>query len=114
MNKLLLCGAAAVFLSACAKQPEDIPAADIGDQGYARYSCKQLYLKKVDLSQKLANLSAAQKNAASGDAMGVFLLGLPVSSMSGNDKETAIAVAKGHIQAIERQQARKGCRSQPA
>lgn len=109
MKKLLaLCVIAAI--SACAKAPDQIAAADVGDGIYRGYSCKQLAAKKLAISQDLENLSAAQKSAASGDAWGVFLLGLPLSSMSGNDKEAAISVAKGHIQEIETEQQRKSCR----
>ncbi|TCS66639.1 hypothetical protein EDD52_102457 [Primorskyibacter sedentarius] len=107
---LSLAMASAMLVAACAKQPENIAAVEIGQNEYRGYSCKQLSDTKLAQAQNLENLSAAQKSAASGDAVGVFLLGLPVSSMSGNDKETAIAVAKGHIQSIEREQARKNCK----
>ncbi|WP_299872871.1 hypothetical protein [uncultured Sulfitobacter sp.] len=100
---------ALMVATACAKQPENIPAADIGPNPYLRFSCKNLAQEKLNLSQSLENLSAAQKSAASGDTVGVLLLGLPVSSMSGNDKETAIAVTKGRIQAAEVVQQQKGC-----
>ena len=100
---------ALLVVAACAKQPENIPAADIGPNPYLSFSCKSLAQEKLNLSQSLENLSAAQKNAASGDTVGVLLLGLPVSSMSGNDKETAIAVTKGRIQATEAVQQQKGC-----
>jgi hypothetical protein len=56
----------------------------------------------MKISQDLANLSARQKSAASGDAWGVVLLGLPLSSMSGGDQEALIAVAKGKVQALDR------------
>jgi hypothetical protein len=95
--------------AACAKPPEEIAAADIGPNPYARYSCKSLTQEETSLTQSLENLSAAQKNAASGDALGVLLLGLPVSSMSGNDKEAAISITKGRLQAIDTVQAQKGC-----
>lgn len=49
---------------------------------------------------ELNALSAAQKSTASSDALGVFLLGLPLGSMSGNDKEALIAVAKGRVPAM--------------
>lgn len=101
---------ALLIVSACAKQPDQIAAAEIGTGGYERFNCRQLATQKTEITQKLANLSASQKNVANGDAWGVFLLGLPISSMSGNDKETAIAVAKGHVQAIERMQEQKSCR----
>ncbi|MDE4130873.1 hypothetical protein PXK18_19730 [Phaeobacter gallaeciensis] len=54
-------------------------------------------------------MSADQKRAANSDALGVFLLGLPLSSMSGNDKEALISVAKGRVDAINTVQASKGC-----
>lgn len=99
-----------VALVACAKAPEKIAAVEVGSDSYARYSCKQLQSEKLNISQDLANLSAKQKDAASGDALGVFLLGLPISSMSGNDQEATIAIAKGKVQAIDRQILSKGCR----
>lgn len=98
-----------IALAACAKQPDKISAADIGDNQYRNYSCAKLQDAETRYNQALENLSAEQKQAASGDAWGVFLLGLPISSMSGADKETQIAVTKGHLQAIEREQSRKKC-----
>ena len=109
MTKILPLLSLLCLISACAKAPENIAAVDIGGDAYARYSCAELKADKLKIAQNLENLSAEQKNAASGDAVGVLLLGLPVSSMSGNDKETAIAIAKGKIQAIERRSASKGC-----
>lgn len=93
----------------CAKQPDQIPAADIGPNPYTRMSCSQLAEEEVKLDQALAALSAEQKRAASNDAFGVFLIGLPVSSMSGNDKESAIAIAKGRKNAVDQVQAARSC-----
>ncbi len=42
-----------------------------------------------------------QKDAVTGDAVGVLLIGVPVSSATGGDRETAIAVEKGRLAAIE-------------
>lgn len=97
-------------VSACAKQPDQIAAVDIGADAYSRYSCSQLVSEKTKISQELENLSARQKSAASGDAWGVFLLGLPLSSMSGGDQEALIAVAKGKVQAIDQKIVAKKCR----
>lgn len=110
MKKVLVIAALAAALSGCAKKPEEIAAANIGDSAYRGQSCQQLAQAKTKITHDLDNLSAAQKSAATGDAWGVFLLGLPLSSMSGNDKETAISVAKGHVQAIETEQQSKGCK----
>lgn len=98
-----------LLISACAKKPDQIAAVDVGADAYSRYSCNQLASEKTKISQELENLSARQKSAASGDAWGVFLLGLPLSSMSGGDQEALIAVAKGKLQAIDRQVVGKNC-----
>lgn len=97
------------LLAGCAKKPENIAAVDVGANAYSSYSCRQLSETKLKYNQALANLSAQQRNAATGDALGVFLLGLPLASMSGSDQETQIAVTKGHIQTIELEESRKGC-----
>jgi hypothetical protein len=109
---LLVCAACcgALSLSGCARQPDQIAAAEIGPSAYDGYSCARLAAEKTEVAQALDNLSASQRAAASGDAWGVFLLGLPISSMSGNDQEAAIAIAKGRLQAIERSQDARGCR----
>lgn len=44
---------------------------------------------------RLATLTNQQSQAANRDALGVFLIGVPVASMSGGDHETEIAVLKG-------------------
>jgi hypothetical protein len=98
-----------IFLSACAKAPEDIAAVNVDEGQYNRNSCSQLKKKELALNQELENLSAKQNTAKKGDAWGVFLIGLPTSTMAGNDQETAIAVTKGKIQAIETQKLRKRC-----
>lgn len=108
VNLLLVLGV--VTISACAKQPDQIAAVDIGAESYSRYSCSQLVSERTKISQELENLSARQKSAASGDAWGVFLLGLPLSSMSGGDQEALIAVAKGKVQAIDQKIVAKRCR----
>jgi hypothetical protein len=98
-----------LVLAGCAQQPENIAAADIGPNPYTGFSCSQLAQEELRVTQALENSSADQRRAANGDAWGVFLLGLPVSSMSGLDQETAIAVARGRLQAIDQRQAALGC-----
>ncbi|WP_340250896.1 hypothetical protein [Sulfitobacter pontiacus] len=99
-----------LLASACAKEADKIPAADIGPNPYMSASCSQLAEAELQLDQNLETLTAAQKSAASGDAVGVILLGLPLSSMSGNDKETDIAITKGKIQAVQSAQVRRKCK----
>lgn len=112
MKRVMLPAVAAILLvGGCAKKPDEIAAADVGQGIYRGASCAALSSSLTNYRHSLENLSAAQLSAAQGDALGVFLLGLPLSSMSGNDKEAAIAVAKGHIQQIEAERERKGCRA---
>ena len=96
-------------VAGCAQRPENIASAPTERDAYVRLSCKSLAQKELEQTQLLNALSADQNKAATGDAWGVFLLGLPISSMSGSDKETEIAIAKGRLDAIDRQQAAKGC-----
>jgi hypothetical protein len=56
------------------------------------------------LEQKQAKRNAlvnSQNNAATGDAVGVFLVLLPVGSIFGADKEGELAQAKGEVLALE-------------
>ncbi|MEO9463914.1 hypothetical protein [Sulfitobacter pontiacus] len=98
-----------LLASACAKEADQIAAANIGPNPYLGASCKQLGETELQLAQNLEVLTAAQKSAASGDAVGVILLGMPLSSMSGNDKETDIAITKGKIQAVQSAKLKRGC-----
>lgn len=87
-------------LVGCAKAPEEIAAVDMGTAEYRPMNCTNLRRAYVSEVQKLTALSAAQKSAQGGDAMGVFLLGLPLSSMAGEDKEAQIAITKGRLNGI--------------
>lgn len=108
-HQLVLSLFAVAAIAACAQRPEQIAAVEVSQNEYRGYSCSQLTEAEVRYNQALTNLSADQNRAATGDAWGVFLLGLPISSMSGADNETKIAVTKGHLQSIEREKTRKNC-----
>jgi hypothetical protein len=98
-----------IFVSACAKAPEEIAAINVDEGQYSRYSCNQIKQKELALNQDLEKLSAQQNAAKNADAWGVFLIGMPTATMSGNDHETEIAVTKGKLQAIDTQKLRKNC-----
>lgn len=109
MKHVLAVAISAVVLAGCAARPEDIAAADIGSGVYNGQSCAQLNERRVHYSQQLDALSADQSSARSADTVGVILLGLPLSSMSGNDRETEIAVTRGHLNEIERARQARNC-----
>lgn len=109
MKKALLVVFAGVLVSACSERPENIEAADIGVGSYSHMRCGQLAERQLHYTQQLSVLSAAQNRAATGDAWGVFLLGMPVQRMAGNDRATEIAVTRGHLNEIAREMQRKNC-----
>jgi len=101
----------AAVLSACAKRPDAIVPVDIPMSAYSNKSCSALRADLTREREKLSTLSASQNSAATGDAIGVFLIGVPVSSLGGGDQEGNIAVSKGKIQSMELTFQKKGCRT---
>lgn len=93
--------ALALALAGCAKNPDAIAPITMPANAYAGLTCEQLAAEHQRSSAALAAVSEQQKQAATGDAVGVFLLGVPVSSLSGADKEGLVALHKGEIVAIE-------------
>ena len=66
----------------------------------------------VEESSATADLNAlfdAQEPAEYSNAIGAFRPGLPLSSMSGGDKEALVASPKGRLDAIEVVQASRDC-----
>ena len=110
MKKVILAAAALAALSSCAKRPDAIVPVDIPMAAYANQSCASLGQELIREQRNLAAVSKAQNEAATGDAVGVFLIGVPMSSAVGGDKEGQVAVAKGKVQAIENTLKSKGCK----
>ncbi|WP_420585824.1 hypothetical protein [Ruegeria sp.] len=99
LTKLLLV-VLAFALSACASQPEAIAPVSMGD-AFKNLSCSNAQKMLVEERQVLAALEQKQRRAATGDAIGVFLILVPVSSLTGNDVEGSIATSKGKVVALE-------------
>lgn len=86
MNKIGLaacCGIVIGVLGGCATPPSKI--AGVPNQGQCTAADRE----------RLAILYSRQEKAARNDALGVFLVGLPLASMGGADHETEIAILKG-------------------
>ncbi len=101
---------AALAASSCAKRPDAIVPVDIPMAAYSNESCQGLAQELLKERAALASLSKQQNDAATGDAMGVFLIGVPMSSTFGGDKEGQVAVSKGKVTAIESSLKAKGCK----
>jgi hypothetical protein len=50
-----------------------------------------------------------QRGAADADAIGVFLVGVPIGGLAGGDVEGELSVAKGKVLSIESQRIAKQC-----
>jgi hypothetical protein len=100
-RNLALTAVAALLLTSCAKRPDAISPVSIPVQAYAHRNCAALQREHASELANLASLSDQQDRAATGDAVGVFLFGLPVSSAVGGDQEGNVAVSKGKVLAIE-------------
>lgn len=102
---IVLCG----VIHGCAKPPERIEAAVIDDAAYQNMSCETIRAQQSAYESDYKVLAQQQNNAATADAVGVLFLGVPGASLTGGDKETAVSILKGKMQALERVSARQGC-----
>ncbi|MEX3006940.1 hypothetical protein [Hoeflea sp. TYP-13] len=105
MRFICIAVAAAAVLSGCAKSPESIAPAYVSTTTYSGWSCSQLKREATHLDNALASASAQQEKARGNDVAGVIFIGLPVSTLSGDNIAPQIANLKGQKEAV-----RKGCR----
>ena len=110
MKIRLIVLASALALVSCAKRPDAIVPVDIPMAAYSNQSCEGLAQELLKEQANLAAVSKQQNQAATGDAIGVFLIGVPASSTFGGDKEGQVAVTKGKVNAIESTIKSKGCK----
>jgi len=99
MKNIMMISLVAI-VAACAQSPGSITPTDVGNP-YASVSCTEARNTLATETAKLDALTQKQKNAVAGDAIGVFLIGVPVSSLSGNDVAGEISVSKGKILSLE-------------
>lgn len=88
------------LLAACAQSPGSIAPVSMG-AAYTGLPCRQAAVDLTAERQSLAALESKQKGAVAGDAIGVFLIGVPVSSLTGGDVAGEIAAAKGRVLALD-------------
>jgi hypothetical protein len=109
MRKALACVVAAASLVGCAKSPDSIAPAYVSTVTYMSWSCKDLGDESSRLSSALATASTQQENARTNDTMGVVFIGLPVSTLSGDNVAPQIADLKGRIEAVHEASIEKHC-----
>lgn len=96
-------------LVACAKSPGDIQAIAPPTNSYQGMTCEQLASERNAETAKLDALSEQQSDARTADTIGVLLIGVPVGSFEGRDKEPEIAATKGRLDAINARSTEQGC-----
>lgn len=106
--------AALLTASGCAKNPDSITALSMPVNAYSGLNCDQLALEYQRSAASLSARSAEQRQAVTGDAVGVFLIGVPMSSLTGGDKEGLVAQHKGEVIAIQAAQRQNGCPVSPS
>lgn len=109
LNIALMAGVAAAGLAGCANRPESIHASFVPFERYIDLECAELDTRMIDARAELTRVSKLQDDKANGDAVGVFLLGVPFSKLSG-DHEADVARLKGEVAAIDTAQIRKKCK----
>ena len=107
--KAAILACAVVMMAGCAKKPEAIAPAYVSHVGYQSWSCSQLGEEALRLSDALAQASEQQNQARTNDTVGVLLIGLPVSSMSGDNIAPQIARLKGEQEAVRKAMLLKNC-----
>ena len=107
--RLTLTAITAALLCACAKSPESIAPSYVSPVAYEGYSCEQLRQEYSRVYAALATASKQQQQARNGDTVGGILLGLPVSSMSGEAIAPEVARLKGEKQTIEQAMISRPC-----
>ena len=115
MKKFVASVMLAGVLAACASSPENISASYVSPNQYASYSCAQLRDEAARVSTRAMQVSGAQSNKATTDAVatgvGVILF-WPALFLIKGDGTTAAEVArlKGEMEAIEQVSIQKKCR----
>jgi hypothetical protein len=107
-KRTILASAVLVFVSACANRPESISASYVSHEKYMDGDCVALNTQMSNARAELSKVSDMQNSKATGDAWGVFLLGVPFSKLSG-DHEADVAKWKGEVGAIETAQIKHKC-----
>lgn len=92
---------ALALMAACAQSPGSIAPVAMPGGMYDAMSCEQARAEHVAATANLNALEAKQRGAVAGDAVGVFLIGVPVSSLTGNNKAGDIGTAKGKVLALD-------------
>lgn len=100
MHRTLLALSALPLLAACAQNPASIAPVSMGN-AFAAMPCQQAATTLTAERVNLDALSARQRGAATGDAVSVFLIGVPTSGLTGTNVAGEVGASKGRVLALE-------------
>lgn len=112
MKKVLFVVASAAMVVGCAATPESIAPAYVSDVTYESWSCRQLGEEAARLNAAYTTAADQQHKARDNDTVGILLLGLPVSSLSGQNVAAQVASIKGNQIAVQHAATLKDCSAQ--
>ena len=93
---------AALIVAASACTPRASAVAPVSMTGaFDNLSCSKAKTQLNAERAKLASLEQRQNSAATGDAIGVFLILVPVSKLTGGDVAGELGTSKGTVLALE-------------
>jgi len=95
MRWVIAITALAIFLTGCAKAPEAVVPQYVSPLQYQHYDCDQLAEEISRNEIAIAEASQQQRRARNNDIIGVILIGLPVSSLSGSNVADYLGRLKG-------------------
>ncbi len=113
-NIRLALAAACLAVSACAPTADSIAPAYVDPAQFANLSCPQMTKEIALRDAELGRVSEQQDRAATNDAWGVALLGVPTASASGENNAGTIARYKGEQEALRDQMVRINCNATSA
>ena len=100
MKRTTLALTLAATLAACAPRPDAIAPVPMTG-AFDGISCTTARAQLAREQASLATLSRQQNDAATADAIGIFVAIIPISTVLGGDKSGEIAATKGKIDALE-------------
>jgi hypothetical protein len=112
--RFLYCFAVALSIAGCATRSENIAASYVSPMTYASYNCNQLREEAARISSRVVQVTGAQDQKATGDAIatgvGVIIF-WPALFLIKGDSTTAAELARlrGEMDAIEQTSTQKQC-----
>lgn len=111
MKKPIVALGLSLLAGACAQDPKSIAPSYVSTHNYRGLGCGQMRDELVRIDSALVTASKQQSDARTGDVVGILLLGLPVSTLSGSNIAPQVASLKGQKETLEMRLIRSGCRN---